>query len=156
MKTCKGCNKELEDSKFYVAKKNKDGTILRKNYCRVCQTEKDRARYHALPTDRKKERNKHNREKLGKDYFKDYKLKKEYNIDLNEYHSMVKQQDNKCYICSAEFKDRSDTRVDHNHKTGEVRKILCHNCNAMLGHSKESISRLQNAIEYIKEHNDNI
>ena len=153
MKTCKGCNETKDLKEFYVAKKNKNGSVLYKNFCKVCQVEKDKARYHSLPKEVKQKRSKENREKLGFEYFKNYKLQREYGISLSEYNILLDNQDNKCYICNNKFNDTSDTRVDHNHETGQVRKILCHNCNVLIGHSKENVQILHNAIKYIEEHN---
>jgi hypothetical protein len=44
--------------------------------------------------------------------------------------------------------------VDHDHKNGKVRKLLCSNCNRMLGCAKESIEILNNAIQYLNEYNN--
>lgn len=80
-------------------------------------------------------------------------------ITLEYYYSLVGQQNNLCAIC-----EMSETRknvrgdisrlcIDHNHDTGFVRALLCHGCNQVIGHAKESIEILQKAIEYIKKHN---
>lgn len=153
MKTCKECNETKELSEFPAAKKRKDGSILYKNFCKSCQSAKDKVRYHALPEEKKKERNKLNRAKLGSDYFKNYKLEKLYGITLEDFKKRLDLQNNKCYICGCKFEGKKDTRVDHNHETGEVRKILCHNCNALIGHSKEDERILRNAMKYLEEHN---
>jgi hypothetical protein len=46
--------------------------------------------------------------------------------------------------------------VDHNHKTGMIRGLLCHRCNTGLGHFEEKIDLLHNAIEYLRRgiHNE--
>lgn len=44
--------------------------------------------------------------------------------------------------------------VDHDHETGEIRGLLCHGCNSVLGFSKENIQTLENTIKYLKEHQD--
>jgi hypothetical protein len=75
-----------------------------------------------------------------------YALKKKYNITLEEYNSMAHSQENKCAICG----DISGKLcVDHDHKTGEVRGLLCTNCNTSLGKFKDSIEILKNAISYL-------
>ena len=152
MKICKKCNETKDLTEFYVAKTNKNGSLLYKNFCKPCQLEKDKSRYYALPKEVKQKRNKENRERLGFEYFKNYKLQKEYGISLEEYNNLLDIQDNKCYICNKEFGNTSSTRVDHNHENGKVRKILCHNCNTVLGHSKENVQILYNVINYIEEH----
>tara|TARA_R110002072_G_C7617892_1_gene505648 strand:+ start:98 stop:529 length:432 start_codon:yes stop_codon:yes gene_type:complete len=40
--------------------------------------------------------------------------------------------------------------IDHCHSSGNVRGLLCHNCNVMIGHGRDNISTLTAAIEYLK------
>lgn len=79
-------------------------------------------------------------------------IQKRYGISLKEYNSMLKDQNDSCYICKA-HKDTQKRRlhIDHNHKTGKVRALLCHYCNATIGNAKEDIKRLTNIIGYLKE-----
>ncbi len=42
--------------------------------------------------------------------------------------------------------------IDHNHTTGEVRGVLCSNCNIALGHSKDDIESLKRMINYLESH----
>ena len=42
--------------------------------------------------------------------------------------------------------------VDHDHKTGSIRQLLCVDCNHMLGRSKDNTSILSKAIEYLNKH----
>lgn len=44
--------------------------------------------------------------------------------------------------------------VDHDHTTGKVRGLLCHNCNRALGLLQDNKSYLQSAINYLKKCND--
>jgi Recombination endonuclease VII len=39
--------------------------------------------------------------------------------------------------------------VDHDHKSGALRGLLCNRCNLMLGHAKDSAVTLQAAIDYL-------
>lgn len=41
--------------------------------------------------------------------------------------------------------------IDHNHKTGEFRGILCLPCNSVLGMAKDSALILSRAIEYLEK-----
>ncbi|MGH7974764.1 MAG: endonuclease VII domain-containing protein [bacterium] len=56
-------------------------------------------------------------------------LKYKYGITFDQYNTLVKKQNKKCAIC---FDDNS-LCVDHNHKTGKVRGLLCKSCNSRLG-----------------------
>jgi len=61
-------------------------------------------------------------------------LKLNYNITIDEYDKMFRHQQGCCAICGihqTELKKR--LFVDHDHKTGKVRGLLCPNCNRRLG-----------------------
>ena len=76
------------------------------------------------------------------------RLKFKYGITIEQYDSMLLSQKNKCYICNEEKK----LVVDHCHKTGAIRKLLCHGCNTVLG--KIEKGEYEQYSEYIKEHNN--
>lgn len=42
--------------------------------------------------------------------------------------------------------------VDHNHKTGEIRGLLCGLCNSGIGHFKDKIKLLKKAIKYLENY----
>jgi hypothetical protein len=64
--------------------------------------------------------------------------------------NMLKAQGDMCAICMVPLVwPDSKTCVDHDHKTGRVRGILCTGCNSGLGHFKDSIVSLRRAIKYI-------
>ncbi len=65
------------------------------------------------------------------------RMKKKYGLQAGEFQSMYETQNGKCRICKEEVElwNRS-THVDHDHKTGKIRGILCENCNKMLGHAR--------------------
>ena len=79
---------------------------------------------------------------------KDSVLKRNYGISLEEYEKMVDEQNNVCYICLES--DSVKLAVDHNHKTGKVRKLLCRKCNTAIGLLKEDITIVENVLKYIK------
>lgn len=56
-------------------------------------------------------------------------------------------QKGKCAICGHPLKKRN---IDHDHKTGEVRGILCWRCNKALGYFSDLIERLVAALEYLR------
>jgi hypothetical protein len=85
-----------------------------------------------------------------------YYLKYKYGITENQYDEMLKIQENKCAICeSTETKDKKVKRlvVDHCHKTGKIRGLLCSSCNKAIGLFEDSVFAMTNAIEYIKKSN---
>jgi len=123
-KYCNGCKKELPLEAFTKDHRNKDGRGAK---CRPC--------YNASKV-------------YSPERQRRYKLKHFYNLTPEQYDSILERQ-NGCKICRKKF-DRY--HVDHNHKTGEVRGLLCHSCNVAIGHFLEDIPTLQNAITYLSEH----
>ena len=61
------------------------------------------------------------------------RLKTIYKGTPEQYNNMLKAQDNKCAICGKEFCKDNPPFVDHDHKTGKIRGLLCNMCNLHLG-----------------------
>jgi hypothetical protein len=61
-------------------------------------------------------------------------------------------QEHKCVICKEKLQFGHLSAIDHCHKTGKVRGILCRSCNLLLGHAKDSIETLKSAQEYLKKY----
>lgn len=79
-------------------------------------------------------------------------LLRNYGIDFEQYTLMFNNQSGFCYICLTHRKNLSrDLAVDHNHQTGQIRALLCTNCNQALGRAKESIEILERMINYLKQ-----
>lgn len=61
-----------------------------------------------------------------------------------------------CKECSSSGTHQSNEQrslaVDHDHRTGKVRALLCHKCNAALGNVNDSIDILKEMISYIDKH----
>jgi hypothetical protein len=62
---------------------------------------------------------------------------------------MLSEQNKCCKICSKEFKRGVNAHVDHDHDTGEVRGLLCLNCNTGIGKLGDSPQRCVNAAIYL-------
>ena len=77
-------------------------------------------------------------------------MKAKYGITPEEYNQMYEFQQFGCAICRKPF-DKLD--VDHNHKTGEVRDLLCETCNVIVGFLENHESLVIDAVEYLKRHN---
>ncbi len=73
---------------------------------------------------------------------------KGYNITVQEYDQMEKKQGGLCAICGQ--MDRRRLSIDHCHTTGEIRGLLCSNCNTGLGFFKDDRDTLAKAITYLK------
>jgi hypothetical protein len=84
-------------------------------------------------------------------YSRERNLKRNFNLSESEYQSMFAAQKGCCAICG---KSRNSSgkklAVDHCHKTGKVRGLLCINCNLGLGSLQDKIEILESAINYLK------
>lgn len=77
-------------------------------------------------------------------------LKQRFGITLDQYDEMRGRQDGLCAICGRCPEKALD--VDHCHRTGKIRGLLCGDCNRGLGLFRESECNLQNAIAYLQYH----
>lgn len=78
-----------------------------------------------------------------------YRLQRVYGISLDDYAALFEAQDGRCAICGNRPRKRK-LAVDHDHKTGAVRGLLCSHCNhKLLGGARDSIDMLQSAIDYL-------
>lgn len=86
-------------------------------------------------------------------------LKKLYGINIEQYEAMLVAQDGKCALCgSPETTPHKatglprDMAVDHCHKTGKVRALLCAACNGGLGNFRDDPMLLERAAAYLRQH----
>ena len=82
-------------------------------------------------------------------------LKLKYGLTINDYDKLLLEQNNKCYICHIHVSklDRS-LAVDHCHKTGKVRGLLCGNCNRFLGQIDDNVDTAKRLVEYLLKSSD--
>lgn len=81
----------------------------------------------------------------------EYKYKKRYNISHAEYIQMLQLQNNKCQICNKLDIDcqYKKLNIDHCHKTGKVRGLLCNACNQAIGYLKDNSELARRAAIYL-------
>lgn len=85
-----------------------------------------------------------------RDYQKNLKLVKAYGITLNQYKEWAAAFDNVCHLCGQDCPSKRQLAVDHSHKSGLVRGLLCINCNKGLGNFKDNKQLLKKAIKYLE------
>jgi hypothetical protein len=100
---------------------------------------KKRAEYMREYNKRKPEKKKLLRKRYRENH-KANQLKAKYGITVEEYQAMFDSQGGVCKLCGQEETTRisrgdgiRSLAVDHDHKTGKVRGLLCHQCNVVLG-----------------------
>lgn len=74
-------------------------------------------------------------------------------ISISDFHSTIEAQGGRCAVCQSvevSFDGGRHVHIDHCHKTGKFRGVLCGHCNAGLGQFKDDPARLMRAAEYLK------
>lgn len=122
LKKCNKCGEEKELSMFYKDKINKDGHSGKCKPCKNANTlewrEKNRDKYNE---DHRAYAKKHSRR---------IHFQRSYGITPEQYNEMFAAQDHKCWICSkVKGKKKRPFAMDHCHKTGKTRGIICYSCN---------------------------
>jgi hypothetical protein len=91
-----------------------------------------------------------------KQVYSDKHYKRSYGVSREWVLTKIKEQNGVCAICkSYGFKMRDDhvtgMNLDHDHKTGKARGLLCHNCNRGLGLFQDSEELLESARRYLND-----
>lgn len=75
-----------------------------------------------------------------------------YALTSEEYWKIYEAQGGVCYMCRrAKGTGRRKLSVDHCHKTGLVRGLICSVDNKYLGHARDQIEHFERCIEYLKD-----
>jgi len=132
-KKCSDCNVEKDVTEFNT---NGKGKAI-KPFCKDCS----------------KERNKKNRQKT-----RETNIKWRYGISYDDLLSMFEKQNGRCGICNTKIELFADAlnkgsvgHIDHDHSSGEVRGLLCGNCNTGLGKFNDDVALLKTAIQYLRD-----
>ncbi len=126
MKACTKCDIIKPFSEFYKVKNKRDGHMSR---CRACIAEQDRS----------------------PQKFKD-RISRQYHLTVEDYARMFNTQNGECAICHKRLDDTKykGVNIDHCHRTGSVRGLLCGNCNNGIGYLKDSLDLVRAAAEYLE------
>lgn len=116
--------------------------------CRICGTEKPLDEFYLRNAETG------NRRTECKDCLIELHRYRDYGVCNVKYHEILAQQRGQCAICRSTLNSSRYTKlaVDHCHRTGKVRGLLCTNCNTAIGLMKDSPVRLVAASEYLKRH----
>lgn len=141
MKKCPKCNYRKPKNEFYNHRSQSDGLT---SYCAKCHNK------HASEW---KNRNPDKAKKMKRGIY----LKCHYKITLAEYETALANQNGVCAICLLPETQRDkngktrNIAIDHNHRTGKFRGLLCNGCNAGIGHFQDVPDRLRRAATYLEE-----
>jgi hypothetical protein len=134
-KKCSKCKEEKSIRSFWKRKDRPSGYL---SACKDC-----------LKTESKKYRD----TEEHREYDRKRNLKRRYGVDYNEYIQLHNEQEGRCKICTdfiyTERNSDNQAVVDHDHETGEVRGLLCRDCNTGIGMLKDDANILESAIKYL-------
>lgn len=77
------------------------------------------------------------------------RLSIKYNISVVDYNDLLNSQGHACKLCGGKNAKSRSLAVDHCHKTGKVRGLLCTWCNVGIGMFKDNPDLMRSAIEYL-------
>ena len=72
-------------------------------------------------------------------------------ITQEEYENLLRQQEGKCKICGGGNSRAGRFVVDHDHHTGRIRALLCHQCNTAIGLLQDDPELVWRAVQYLEE-----
>ena len=162
MKACRICEQDKPLTEFTKQKNSKDGldnrcrpcrAILKKEYYeknkeQILSKNAEWAKNNRMVTRAIQKRYRDN----NPDKCKERWLLRKYKINLAEYNKIFEKQEGKCKGCNRhQLEFEIALAVDHCHETGEIRGLLCADCNLALGKVQDNIETLQNLINYLKE-----
>lgn len=82
-----------------------------------------------------------------------YRISRTYGLSPSQYADLLSDHSGRCAICGGVPDDSENPLVvDHDHRTGKVRGLLCHHHNVALGMIREDAGILKAMIEYLQKH----
>lgn len=77
-------------------------------------------------------------------------LERNFGIGIDEYEEMARKQEHRCAICGIGQEQLSKKlHVDHDHRTGKIRKLLCQKCNLIIGLLNDNVALAENMKKYL-------
>ena len=139
-KTCSQCGGE---GPFYMGQAGKP-----RSQCKKCCYEQSTAWFKANP-DKTREIHRVWKKAHPEGRYLNHILQS-YGLTESGYDALFLSQNGACAVCERPLKRLdSDTNVDHDHKTGLVRGLLCRSCNVGIGHLQDDPVLLRKAAEYV-------
>ena len=97
-----------------------------------------------------------------RDYKREWNLNKKYGLDNSGYDALWIAFKGRCGICNIELQFPTQTQgqpinaaaLDHDHKTGHIRGLLCNKCNKALGFFDDNIELIKKAIAWLEMSNE--
>ena len=145
---CTKCKGYFPKAAFRPRKDRSDGITT---HCRICLKAAAKAYRERTRTSRRERDREFSRISYHKNPHKhrDRFYRSTYGLSLADFNTLSALQGDKCDICKNPCDESKHLVIDHDHKTGAIRGLLCHKCNRALGLFKDNIYSLHAAIEYL-------
>lgn len=171
---CTRCHEDRNEDQYAVAYNKKRHTVCIPcntgvvQVCKNCKVEKDlqtgfylnqNAKYRRECIECAKARAKEhyftNKDARGETQYW-WRVKAEYGVTREQVMAKDKEQDGKCAICKKPFVAGVRPQVDHCHKTGDFRGLLCRLCNTGIGHLGDDLETVRSAVRYLEQYHKEI
>lgn len=126
MPRCHRCGLTKPPSEFVKSRATKSGLHTNCKPCHIDQVKASKEKHHGSE--------------------RQFLLRHRYGADDAQVAWLVLQQDGRCAVCNR----KSPRHLDHDHRSGRVRGVLCFNCNGALGKIGDRIDVLSNAVDYLE------
>ena len=144
MKVCTKCSVEQVIENFYPDKNRPSGF---NPWCKSCVKICNAQKYFKFKDRYRQEQN----DSYYPGKYRSSNLKRLYGITSEEFDLMVENQNGVCAICGENGDGQLMLNVDHDHETGQIRSLLCGNCNRGIGQFKENSKICFLAGEYLEK-----
>jgi hypothetical protein len=78
-------------------------------------------------------------------------LKRYFGLTLDQFEGMVKEHNGVCGCCGKPPREKTSLCVDHDHKSGKIRGLLCSGCNRSIGQLGDTIEGVERTLNYLKK-----
>jgi Recombination endonuclease VII len=132
---CTKCRQEKPDFCFQL-RVLPTGTRTRRPECTTCKRQRERDKYTSWS-----------------DATREISRVRRYGLTPLAFAEMLQAQEYKCGCCRDPLPNiTKHVHIDHDHKTGRVRGVVCRDCNMALGYGRDDPTRLRMAAEYLERH----
>ncbi len=153
-KICGCCKESKSISEFGMHKCSRDGL---RAYCKPCWN----SYKHKWRLANREKHDQHARRKRERDQDwksrdplqfnikqRIYRLRREYGLTEEQFQAMIVENEGRCRCCG-KVPGPEGWGIDHDHKTGEIRGLVCKSCNAGIGLLGDTLERVQLAVDYL-------
>lgn len=135
---CRTCRNRYPMENFYLTTSG----VHRRRKCKGCVEDERRQRVERILLDPVESAKFKGMKRWGR-------IKTRYGLTPADFGTLLQEQDSRCAICTVSFEEE-DPHIDHCHKTGKIRGLLCSPCNRGIGQLRDDPQILMTAAKYLE------